>query len=411
MGNLEEWFTKNGEKYFAWADAVESVRQGEIVVRLDLVTEKLGLKLRETPIFSEFRGWYSPMVIEGTLKKEDVRRLEGMNRGKHRKCFETGRWYELRMGDQSQALDWSPGYFSDGGFQEEEASGTLGIIDATPVDGRTKDGRALFTAFSLASFRAADEQMIRNLFPEWLLSGETYLVVFNVGQGSCASLCAEDLSPLVFFDMGGGVARNARTCPKSFRPDFSRRPPIVLSHWDMDHWVGGRRYQRALESKWLVPDQHMGPSHRALACELEGRGNLIVWPKDLNKVTFPWGTIAQLGKHRNRNYSGLVVMAQVGDRNDRVLLPGDTPYGRIPGELKTDLQLLVATHHGGLMRNDMPPPASCPNTVFYSYGENNSYGHPHEKTLQKHRYAGWTNIVRSPEGTVVYPVPPRGVTL
>jgi beta-lactamase superfamily II metal-dependent hydrolase len=63
---------------------------------------------------------------------------------------------------------------------------------------------------------------------------------------------------------------------------------------------------------------------------------------------------------------------------------------------------LTVPHHAG--RSDASPPASVdPWRAIASYGEPNSYRHPHAQTITKHQSQGWQI-----SATATTPTHPRG---
>lgn len=383
-------------EYYAWVDAAELLEPGIRQVRLDAFDARAmdALLSDAEPWYTEYRSALHPTVFEATTMQIDMDRLPSMEGYD----FVTDHWYKIRLGNAGLPLHAYTGL--------DEPTGIVARMeDAEPVDGMTREGRLLSKVFSLSQHRPAGERAIRDAF-EIRGAQEAHLCVYHVGQGSCAALCDADRTPLVYLDLGGGVTRNAGTYPAGLKLCFSGNQPVILSHWDMDHWVGGKRHPSALASMWLVPDQRMGPTHRAFAQNLAARGNLLKWPDDQDKIVFSWGWITKLPKQRDRNHSGLVVVAHIGDEGLRALIPGDAPYHRIPDQDKANVSLLVATHHGGWYRRDIPPRAVPRGTVFYSYGTDNSYKHPRSGSVQKHEEAGWrVDRVDTPAGHACRPTP------
>ena len=77
------------------------------------------------------------------------------------------------------------------------------------------------------------------------------VAIYDVGQGACAALLAPPW-PSLYFDFGGGALANLRTFPPGLRRFcMTGDPPVVLSHWDWDHWSSARRDTRALERTWM----------------------------------------------------------------------------------------------------------------------------------------------------------------
>jgi hypothetical protein len=93
----------------------------------------------------------------------------------------------------------------------------------------------------------------------------------------------------LYFDLGGAVNGNLGTFPPELRRFcFSTHPPVVLSHWDWDHWSSASRDPRAQAETWIVPRQGaakgLGPVHRTLLARLLQRGRVLVWPQGLRAL-------------------------------------------------------------------------------------------------------------------------------
>src|SRR5229473_4093727 len=175
------------------------------------------------------------------------------------------------------------------------------------------------------------------------LSGRasSYLAVYDVGQGNCNALC--DSAPTWYFDFGGGCLWNARTYPVPLRFCFKYNPPIVLSHWDFDHWFSAAKNDRAKAALWIVPRQTIGPRTWKFAAELYLKGSFRVWG-GIDRVAVPDGEIVRCtGPESDKNSSGLAAVVSL--KAGTGLLPGDAAYSRIP-KCPNTLSALVAMHHG-----------------------------------------------------------------
>jgi hypothetical protein len=289
---------------------------------------------------------------------------------------------------------------------EEANNEIINIVGIKPLDGRSDPARLLNKIISLDGIKDASERDLSEaLSMEYLPPKENIFVcAFDVGQGSCAALISIPPQPYIYFDFGGGVGQNAHTYPKNLRFCFTNYPPVILSHWDMDHWISAYRHKEALDLKWIVPRQHVGPTHLKFALDLNAKKNLLIWPKTLTMLPLEWGTVMKLPPHRDRNHAGLIVVVSVNKGN--VLCPGDARYSLIPKSMMTNLVGLLATHHGGNYRADRPPNASCGNRVIFSFGKGNTYHHPSDVSVSKHHSAGWTDRKDTPNANRIVPPAP-----
>lgn len=248
--------------------------------------------------------------------------------------------------------------------------------------------------------------------------------VVDVGQGSLAALHAPEGRPVLFFDLGWPTFFNSKSAPK-LKPKLSNdRVPVILSHWDWDHWAlaiekAGWNKKKgcwsiswsnlALNRPWLVPgsggkwgDVKLGPIHWRLALALAKRKKLYRWPASCAQKDWNLLTVYRTGggKLKDRNQHGLVMVIDNTEMDKRtassrraILLPGDADYVNLPPLLSTkqyDYCGLVATHHGAKFTRSGSPKAAGPAWLAYSVGEHNSYGHPRRFAQYRYIRAGWT---------------------
>lgn len=88
--------------------------------------------------------------------------------------------------------------------------------------------------------------------PAWLISAmlnvplqdvakrNIAVAVYDVGQGNCNAIVDQNSYPRIFFDYGWAPNFHAKSRPslplQLHCLDFCVTAPVVLSHWDMDHW-------------------------------------------------------------------------------------------------------------------------------------------------------------------------------
>ncbi len=220
--------------------------------------------------------------------------------------------------------------------------------------------------------------------------------VYDVGQGDCIGVESALGELLCYVDYGGLGDHPDRTAPQNTPlrlpvVNNGSDVPIVLTHWDKDHWWSAwRKNPGATKVGWLVPRQWIGPSAARFAARL---ARAECWPEQLasRAVRFQFGTQTALeirkcalfdrkDPNQDRNKSGLVAKLLVFDDSRRVLgavlLPGDCPYDWIPGP-GTSLTAALAFHHGSRVGFTKFTAASIQSETWvgFSYG-NNRYGHP-----------------------------------
>lgn len=196
--------------------------------------------------------------------------------------------------------------------------------------------------------------------------------------------------PALYFDLGGSAIGNWRSFPESLRQFcMTAQPPVVLSHWDWDHWSSALRDLRALEHPWILPIQDgagdLGAVHARFLAMLKASGTDICW--------WHYGTLATAsprtgvtlfqaqGPRKSRNESGLALSIMQNGRE--VLLPGDASLEYVcPSASSFDY--LMVPHHGGRssLRTIPSPNDRQRSHLVYSYGIGNSYLHPLPRTVR-----------------------------
>jgi hypothetical protein len=271
------------------------------------------------------------------------------------------------------------------------------------LEAGAKDFRSADSSVQTRLRKAVSTDHIPDASEEDLDNGLTHVagahvdwaVVYDVGQGNAVGLCNAMGSVEAYFDFGGGVLRNAGTFPSALTNFcFTHQPPIILSHWDFDHWSSANRDPQCLGMTWIAPRQSVGPTHVALMTQImSSSGTLLFVPKNL-PAKWRGQLHLELCTGPGRNHSGLALTlsAQNDGAGDRMLFPGDARYTCLPSfPFPNNYLSVVAPHHGADMRNRNVPkcPAKPPSRLVYSFGSGNSYLHPHQVTRQDHDGAGW----------------------
>lgn len=387
--------------------------------------------LSMTDHISRARAWaqFNPGCTNSPFKKAPLFRLE-VELSNHESWFgmtglrrlhdtepdtETARlenlWLELNL---------SPTNSKSNGEKLADLYPTL-FSDPVPVSVEGKlvsaaKGKSLADIFSLGHLpEISTEQLLK------LLSKATArnLAVYDVGQGNANALIGDGCGfPTLYFDLGAGVYRNKHTTPNDLRFCFTEKPPIILSHWDADHWAGtyatsvGGEYP-ALKQLWIAPLQEVGPIHIAFAHDvLESKGEFFTSTTLENNIGISTLTSDPnitvhftLGTGADRNNSG-IVLAVVNNSHPSGprswILTGDCEYKFfMPALSPADPVAIVVPHHGADLRggSKAPPPVSTDTykRLVYSFGANNSQGktnvqHPTGEGVTAHsswNHGGW----------------------
>lgn len=262
------------------------------------------------------------------------------------------------------------------------------------IDGRTIFARKIKKAFFINK-RESTISEIQKVLEDLEIS---FLAVYDVGQGSCNAFCDSDGMPQLYFDLGGGYKRNATTYPTSLSLCSHSKPPVILSHWDGDHWKSARKFQQFAKYIWIVPRQIVTHDALKLAIEINRQGTLLIWPKAIQDCDVSFGKIIKCsGDIKDINNSGLATIFIQEDENEedklyKTLLPGDANYNNIPLINSFKFNNLIVTHHGGINPGNVPSPKNVDNNCHvYSYGQGNSHEHPFKTTISEHDNAGWIN--------------------
>jgi len=226
------------------------------------------------------------------------------------------------------------------------------------------------------------------------------VAVYDVGQGGANGLVSAK-EVVCYFDFGGGVAGNTPTFPTALST-FCQclKPPIILSHWDHDHWSSEGRDKRVHAHTWIVPRQtshntKKAPHHSALITAIQSaHGTIVVWPSTLSTKRIGQLEIGQCtGSSKNDSGLCLEIHPPSGVFAKPVLMPADAGYDDLAvyrGSGSYDA--IVCPHHGGRSnspRIPSPPSSGTYQRLIYTYGINNTYKHPLLNTYTNHNNAFW----------------------
>jgi hypothetical protein len=261
---------------------------------------------------------------------------------------------------------------------------------------------ALSATFDVGTWPDAKQNDMEAIFSQ--LRTLDILVAYDVGQGNAVGLLDAGENVRLFFDLGGGVYANKMTRPNPLRFCWRKGAPIVLSHWDTDHWSGEASDPGAAGRTWVAPRQtNLGPTHHAFAARiLGGGGRLLIWggpPGGSFHVTTPVGQKLTFcrGTGHSRNGSGIVCFVENGS-GCSWLLPGDAGYDEIPLAFPPSIEAIVVPHHGADMGSRsascLPKRPSGYGKLLYSFGPGNKHGrsrisHPTAAAVAAHTNGNW----------------------
>jgi hypothetical protein len=256
--------------------------------------------------------------------------------------------------------------------------------------------------------------------------------VMDVGQGSCVLAYGQNGDPLFYFDIGYPLWFYTRSAPAGLNPNVGpyrgpclfQNPPIVLSHWDWDHWRLAKIAHNQVANHpvdiitlpWIFPDQNIGPATAAFRDSLT---NTFQWPANLPSLFVPdigW-IVRCTGADINNSGLAILVICRLPSNDvvpHLVVFTGDASFGNVPVQAPM-LALttgITAVHHGadthGAADNLPNPQVPYNNTarIAYSYGvyQNSQglmvhpYGHPRVAAITAYQAAGFRNEERTGEG-------------
>lgn len=374
---------RRANRYYGRVDSVEVIdnQNSETLIQLDAVAAD-----------SFDQQLYHGVPFTGALDRLPLAVLEfstlnipNQLQGYLREAAQPGAWLEVQSvskGPASVDIDYYPGLFADGVTQASEIK---------PIDKQL--ALVLSAAFSFDDIPDDSEANIAGLLDP--VPPLDFITVYDIGQGNLNGLWKSGAGARLYYDFGGPVTANRPTFPKNpGKLCFFHTPPVVLSHWDWDHWSSAGRYSQILDSHWIVPRcDDPGANHRALAWDLHRRGHLHIWPKGMTEYDGQYFRIEKCtGSGRNDSGLAMIVHGEEGpDPRREVLLTGDAAYDCIPGVTnKARFGAVVASHHGAIVDSiSEVRPSPRGGALVYSVGNGNQFCHPRLHAELEYLQAGW----------------------
>lgn len=278
----------------------------------------------------------------------------------------------------------------------------------------SRKGKALSKIFSLDNLPVITTGELEDIFSN---AEADLLAVYDVGQGNANALMSTSGFegsgvPSHYYDLGAGVYRNKGTTPQPLVFCFTQDPPIILSHWDADHWAGSYAFKvnnayPALKRTWVAPLQEVGPVHIAFAHDvISNDGKFFIYDPSKGEIgcaLLPSGRQIRFtrGNGGDRNGTGIVVVVEDFNRMPARswLLTGDCDYLHFVSHLQPLPPIgMVAPHHGADLDKKSPipkPPLGVRyKRLIYSFGAGNKHGntpvrHPTTLGVSLHNGADW----------------------
>lgn len=225
----------------------------------------------------------------------------------------------------------------------------------------------------------------------WKVKNELQLHVLNVGQGDALLLITPEQHHILI-DGGPGnsvLTELSKVLPESFREiDL-----MILTHPHLDHMEG---LIPVLERFDVNAVMMSTPSYDSLVYEAFLKAvtneNIPIYFAD-DDTDFRFGdleldTLYPFEPFTNEMMENVNNASPVIRVNDWLLLTGDAELEveaqLLEAGIDMDVDILKAGHHGSRTSSSWEfLEAVSPSIMLISAGEDNSYGHPHEETLEK----------------------------
>lgn len=312
--------------------------------------------------------------------------------------------------------------------RSHDLSERLHLVSATPTE-LPKFSAFINLVFDLCRVSAEDiVETINQHLPSHNESSLPYANVIDVGQGGMVTVqhSRSCTMPQLFFDFGWPLRQLEKTAPTPPRLSLVDDAPVVLTHWDFDHFAfaledvksNAFQWRRGADDRvWLVPGIGVNwgdvmPSVTGIiwALHLFVVRKLKVWPADVAGITAGFVSIARTVPYKpfkgDPNQHGLFMLLHERVPTDysadfsrpvaAIMIPGDADYQAIkralyPGLVEADpfptstfdWKGLVATHHGGeysfaFLPSTTPPKIKrhAPKGILAISVGQTHYGHP-----------------------------------
>lgn len=229
------------------------------------------------------------------------------------------------------------------------------------------------------------------------ISKEVNFTVHNVGQGLATSLSDGAKPPFMFFDFGESYGENKFNLPDVINISVKLPTTIILSHIHNDHWNCLNQYPKAFQADWIIPEVGSKVTFKKRCAEIIASGGTVAEVKASMKFKYGkilYGAPSRYKVGRIANHEHEYGLCMRIERAKKILVPGDQNYDYIEPSVLKDIDILVASHHGGNyswscrlgVEKDLPD-ANIDSPIIYSSGEHNTYNHPSKKN--DYRSKGW----------------------
>ncbi len=246
--------------------------------------------------------------------------------------------------------------------------------------------------------------------------GALWLSVLDVGQG--LAVVAQTRHHALLFDAGPRFSSEADSGNRIVVPflraaGIGKLDGLVVSHHDSDHSGGAISVLQAVPVAWLASslvagDPILAQARRVLPCYA---GQSWQWDGVRFEMLHPALNSYQNPRRKSNDRSCVL---KIATRYDSVLLPADAEKLSEQEMLARNPQLLPATvlvagHHGSKSSSGEDFIARVnPQTVVFTAGYRNHYGHPHAEIVERYRLLGVALRRSDADGALLFRFAPGG---
>ena len=238
------------------------------------------------------------------------------------------------------------------------------------------------------------------------LKDECRMTVLDVGQGQCILLQSEGRTYMVDCGGMGAEATADEAAETLLAQGISHLDGIVVTHFDSDHCAAVPNLLTRVDADVIFLPDVEDQTGAAKAIDDASEGDIypvndVVELRYSNVVI----TIVPSYSDNSDNESGLCVLFQT--ENCAILITGDRDEFGERMLLRSidlpELDALVVGHHGSKYSTGRALlEAARPEVAIISVGENNTYGHPAEETLERLNAYGCRVYRTDIHGTIIF---------
>jgi len=220
-------------------------------------------------------------------------------------------------------------------------------------------------------------------------SSDLKIHFLNVGQG--LSILAECDGHFLLYD-GGDRYTSSFVVAYLKEAGVEKLDYVIASHFDADHLNGVVGALNVFSTDLVLAPDYIATSkiYQSFTSVITEKQILVIHPEVKDVYSLGSATFTILGpigsEYKDVNDYSIVIMLQNG--SDKVLITGDSEYvsEKELCDSRADLScdIYVAGHHGSGSSSSWDLlQETTPEYCVVSCGSDNSYGHPHDSTMEK----------------------------